>query len=84
MLPVASSFYSPGISNHPPPHYRSAPHAPCNCVRALLLTSLANLGLRTAIIGIFTKEDEDRRLLHASPATVCNLVNQEPPRYSSL
>jgi len=62
--------------------HTSAPHAPCHCVRALLRTSLANLGLRTAMIAIFTKEDEDRRLLHASPATVCNLVNQEPPRYS--
>jgi hypothetical protein len=38
----------PGISN-----YTTVPYAPCRCVRALLRTPLADLGLRSAMIAIF-------------------------------
>ena len=75
LLPAAFIPVVSGITHQ----HTSVPHAPCRYTRALLRTSLANLGLRTAMIAILIQGDEGRCLLHASPATVCNLVNQEPP-----
>lgn len=60
-------------------------YAACQCVRALsrsvavARTSLVDSGLGTALFTLFTKEDEDRRVVHAALAAVCNLVNQYSP-----
>ncbi|KAI0253577.1 ARM repeat-containing protein [Lactifluus subvellereus] len=60
-------------------------YAACQCVRALsrsvavARTSLVDSGLGTALFAVFTKEDEDRRVVHAALAAVCNLVNQYSP-----
>ncbi|KAN0129589.1 ARM repeat-containing protein [Lactarius tabidus] len=60
-------------------------YAACQCVRALsrsvavTRTSLVDSGLGTALFTVFTKEDEDRRVVHAALAAVCNLVNQYSP-----
>ncbi|KAI0306232.1 ARM repeat-containing protein [Multifurca ochricompacta] len=60
-------------------------YAACQCVRALsrsvavTRTSLVDSGLGTALFAVFTKDDEDRRVLHAALAAVCNLVNQYSP-----
>ncbi|KAH9022341.1 armadillo-type protein [Lactarius pseudohatsudake] len=60
-------------------------YAACQCVRALsrsvavTRTSLVDSGLGTALFAVFTKEDEDRRVVHAALAAVCNLVNQYSP-----
>jgi armadillo repeat-containing protein 8 len=60
-------------------------YAACQCVRALsrsvavTRTSLVDSGLGTALFGVFAKEDEDRRVVHAALAAVCNLVNQYSP-----
>jgi hypothetical protein len=60
-------------------------YAACQCVRALsrsvavTRTSLVDSGLGSALFGVFAKEDEDRRVVHAALAAVCNLVNQYSP-----
>ncbi|KAI0284920.1 ARM repeat-containing protein [Russula brevipes] len=60
-------------------------YAACQCVRALsrsvavTRTSLVDSGLGAALFSVFTKEDEDRRVVHAALAAVCNLVNQYSP-----
>jgi len=60
-------------------------YAACQCVRALsrsvavTRTSLVDSGLGAALFAVFTKEDEDRRVVHAALAAVCNLVNQYSP-----
>lgn len=60
-------------------------YAACQCIRALsrsvavARTSLVDSGLGTALFAVFTKEDEDRRVVHAALAAVCNLVNQYSP-----
>jgi armadillo repeat-containing protein 8 len=60
-------------------------YAACQCVRALsrsvavTRTSLVDSGLGTALFAVFSKEDEDRRVVHAALAAVCNLVNQYSP-----
>lgn len=60
-------------------------YAACQCVRALsrsvavTRTSLVDSGLGAALFSVFSKEDEDRRVLHAALAAVCNLVNQYSP-----
>ncbi|KAI0280546.1 armadillo-type protein, partial [Russula aff. rugulosa BPL654] len=60
-------------------------YAACQCVRALsrsvavTRTSLVDSGLGTALFAVFTKDDEDRRVVHAALAAVCNLVNQYSP-----
>jgi armadillo repeat-containing protein 8 len=60
-------------------------YAACQCVRALsrsvavARTSLVDSGLGTALFSVFTKEGEDRRVVHAALAAICNLVNQYSP-----
>ncbi|KAH9032520.1 ARM repeat-containing protein [Lactarius hengduanensis] len=58
-------------------------YAACQCVRALsrsvavTRTSLVDSGLGTALFAVFTKEDEDRRVVHAALAAVCNLFLEQ-------
>jgi armadillo repeat-containing protein 8 len=59
-------------------------YAACQCVRALLRstdtrTSLVDPGPGAALFAVFTKEDEDRRVVHAALTAVCNLVSQYSP-----
>ena len=60
-------------------------YAACQCVRALSRSvavtraSLVDSGLGTALFAVFAKEDEDRRVVHATLAAVCSLVNQYSP-----
>jgi armadillo repeat-containing protein 8 len=60
-------------------------YAACQCIRALsrsvavARTSLVDSGLGTALFSVFTKEEEDRRVVHAALAAICNLVNQYSP-----
>ncbi|KAI0263468.1 ARM repeat-containing protein [Gloeopeniophorella convolvens] len=60
-------------------------YAACQCVRALsrsvaaMRTSLVDSGLGTALFGVFAKDAEDRRVLHAALAAVCNLINEYSP-----
>lgn len=60
-------------------------YAACQVVRALsravavLRTNLMDSGLGILIFDIFKKEDEDRRVLSAALAAVCNIVNECSP-----
>ncbi|KAI0077112.1 ARM repeat-containing protein [Panus rudis PR-1116 ss-1] len=57
----------------------------CQCVRALsravavLRTNVVDTGLGLAVFGVFMKQDEDKRVMFAASAAVCNLMNDFSP-----
>ncbi|KAH9945789.1 ARM repeat-containing protein [Epithele typhae] len=60
-------------------------HAACQCARALsrgvsaLRTNIIDTGLGMSVFTLFMKQDEDRHVMHAATAVVCNLINDFSP-----
>lgn len=60
-------------------------YAACQCVRALsrgvgvVRTGLVDSGIGLRVFEVFKKEGEDRRVLGAALAAVCNIVNEFSP-----
>lgn len=60
-------------------------YSACQCARALsravavLRTNIVDTGLGMAVYSVFLREDEDKRVMFAASAVVCNLVNDCSP-----
>jgi armadillo repeat-containing protein 8 len=45
----------------------------------VMITSIVDSGVGILVFGLMKKEDEDRRVLSAALAAICNMVNKESP-----
>lgn len=65
--------------------YVGVRYAACQCARALsravsaLRTNIVDTGLGLAVFQLFLKQDEDRRVMHAASAVICNIVTNFSP-----
>ncbi|KAI0822769.1 ARM repeat-containing protein [Trametes gibbosa] len=70
--------------------YIGVRYAACQCARALsravsaLRTNIVDTGLGLAVFQLFMKEDEDRQVMHASSAVICNIVTNFSPLRTTL
>ncbi|KAI0780550.1 ARM repeat-containing protein [Trametes elegans] len=65
--------------------YIGVRYAACQCARALsravsaLRTNIVDTGLGLAVFQLFMKPDEDRQVMHAASAVICNIVTNFSP-----
>lgn len=65
--------------------YVGVRYAACQCARALsravsaLRTNIVDTGLGLAVFQLFLKADEDRQVMHAASAVICNVVTNFSP-----
>ncbi|KAH9852704.1 ARM repeat-containing protein [Lenzites betulinus] len=70
--------------------YVGVRYAACQCARALsrevsaLRTNIVDTGLGLAVFQLFMKEDEDRQVMYASSAVICNIVVNLSPLQTTL
>ncbi|KAI9065407.1 ARM repeat-containing protein [Trametes sanguinea] len=70
--------------------YVGVRYAACQCARALsravsaLRTNIVDTGLGLAVFQLFMKQDEDRRVMHAASAVICNIVTNFSPLRTAL
>ncbi|CDO73638.1 hypothetical protein BN946_scf185014.g108 [Trametes cinnabarina] len=70
--------------------YVGVRYAACQCARALsravsaLRTNIVDTGLGLAVFQLFMKQDEDRRVMHAASAVICNVVTNFSPLRTAL
>lgn len=71
--------------------YVGVRYAACQCARALsravsaLRTNIVDTGLGLSVFQLFMKQDEDRQVMHAASAVICNvLANFSPLRTVSM
>ncbi|TBU35602.1 ARM repeat-containing protein [Dichomitus squalens] len=73
--------------SHP---YVGVRYAACQCARALsravaaLRTNIVDTGLGMSVFQLFMKQDEDRRVMHAASAVMCNIVTDFSPLRSTV
>ncbi|KAI0362524.1 ARM repeat-containing protein [Trametes cingulata] len=65
--------------------YVGVRYAACQCARALsravsvLRTNIVDTGLGLAVFQLFMKQDEDRQVMHAASAVICNILANFSP-----
>ncbi|KAJ8496841.1 hypothetical protein ONZ51_g884 [Trametes cubensis] len=70
--------------------YVGVRYAACQCARALsravsaLRTNIVDTGLGLAVFQLFLKADEDRQVMHAASAVICNVVTNFSPLRTTL
>ncbi|KAI8989797.1 ARM repeat-containing protein [Trametes punicea] len=70
--------------------YVGVRYAACQCARALsravsaLRTNIVDTGLGLSVFQLFKKPDEDRRVMHAASAVICNIVTNFSPLRTAL
>ncbi|KAI0333622.1 ARM repeat-containing protein [Cubamyces sp. BRFM 1775] len=70
--------------------YVGVRYAACQCARALsravsaLRTNIVDTGLGLAVFQLFLKTDEDRQVMHAASAVICNVVTNFSPLRTTL
>ncbi|KAI0373038.1 ARM repeat-containing protein [Pilatotrama ljubarskyi] len=71
-------------------HHVGVRYAACQCARALsravsaLRTNIVDTGLGLAVFQLFMKQDEDRQVLHAASAVICNILTNFSPLRTAL
>ncbi|OJT08728.1 Armadillo repeat-containing protein 8, partial [Trametes pubescens] len=70
--------------------YVGVRYAACQCARALsravsaLRTNIVDTGLGLSVFQLFMKQDEDRQVMHAASAVICNVLTNFSPLRTRL